>query len=238
MTSKTVVLFGAGPGLGKAIARKFGGGGFRVAVSSRSQERAAALADSLRDEGIEAAGFAADVTQPETLNSAVAQIRQRFGKIDVLEFSPLPSMSPPVSMSAAETTSDLARALFEFQVIGAVNAVRAVLPEMIERRSGTILITTGGSAHIPVPFITPVGMAMAACRNYALSLHAELASQGIFVACVSIGAMIKEGDPFSDPGKLAQTYYELYQRRDRADVLLMDPNSLAQLKAAVETAKP
>lgn len=235
MTQKTLVILGAGPGLGRGIARAFGRRGFRVALISRDQAKMNSLASALAAEGIEAAGFAADVTKPETVSRALGEVRQRFGPIDVLEFSPLPPIAEAKLLSAAGATPDIARAQFEFQAIGAMNAVREVLPEMRARKSGTILLTVGGSAHRPMPFITPISMGMSACRTYGLSLNVELAPEGIFVGVVAIGAIIKEGDSFGDPGKLAETYYQLYEQRDRADVFLLDPASEARLKTMVDS---
>ncbi|KND37998.1 SDR family NAD(P)-dependent oxidoreductase, partial [Streptomyces stelliscabiei] len=57
-----IAVIGAGPGLGLSIARRFGREGFQVALVSRTQDKLDALAARLAAEGIEAAGFAADVT--------------------------------------------------------------------------------------------------------------------------------------------------------------------------------
>ena len=83
-----IAVIGAGPGLGLSIARRFGGEGFQVALVSRTQDKLDALAARLAEEGIEAAGFAADVTRPDSLQSALAAVADRFGAVDVLEYSP------------------------------------------------------------------------------------------------------------------------------------------------------
>jgi NAD(P)-dependent dehydrogenase (short-subunit alcohol dehydrogenase family) len=220
MSQKTIVVVGAGPGLGLAIGRRFGRAGFNVALMARNAERVEELAAELRNDGIEAAGFAGDVTNEAATVRAFAAVRARFGGIDVLEFSPMPPALDPKFMSPAAVTAEAVRVPFDLQVIGAINVLQQVLPEMKARQSGTVLITTGGSSHFPVPFITATGMAMAACRNYALCLSAELAPQGIFVASVAIGTLIKAGDPDASPEKIAETYFDVYQKRDRSDVLI------------------
>ena len=83
-----IAIVGAGPGLGFAIARRFGREGFRVALVSRAQSRLDALTASLGADGIEAAGFAADVLDRPSLRAALAAAGERFGGVDVLELLP------------------------------------------------------------------------------------------------------------------------------------------------------
>jgi len=71
-----------------------------------------------------------------------------------------------------------------------IEIVRQVLPSMIEKRQGAILITLGSSAVHPSPFMSGVGPAMAAVRNYVHSLHAEVADKGVYVGTLLVGALI------------------------------------------------
>ena len=76
----TIAIAGMGPLLGLGLARKFGTEGFNVAMIARGQ---AALADAeakLKSEGIEAAGFAADLANPEDVDRAFAAIGERYGR--------------------------------------------------------------------------------------------------------------------------------------------------------------
>ncbi|MFB5675905.1 SDR family NAD(P)-dependent oxidoreductase [Paenibacillus terreus] len=59
---KTIVIVDAGPGLGLSLAKTFGRHGFHIAMISRTQEKLDQYADKLNDLGIEAQGFAADIT--------------------------------------------------------------------------------------------------------------------------------------------------------------------------------
>lgn len=91
MTARTLVVVGAGPGLGLAIARRVGREGFCVALIARRRESLNDLVATLREDGIEAEGFVANVGDEFALKGAFVDIRQRFGRIDVLEFSPTPA---------------------------------------------------------------------------------------------------------------------------------------------------
>src|SRR5215207_7748587 len=71
LSMTTLAIVGAGPGLGAAVARRFGAEGFAVAVLSRRQDRVDALAADLTRAGVTARGYAADVRDPDTLAAAL-----------------------------------------------------------------------------------------------------------------------------------------------------------------------
>jgi hypothetical protein len=86
----TIAIIGAGPGLGAAVARRFGAEGFAVGLISRNQERVDGLAAQLVGDGVEAKGFAANVRRPEGLARALESVTETLGPIEVLQYSPLP----------------------------------------------------------------------------------------------------------------------------------------------------
>ncbi|MGH3167347.1 MAG: SDR family NAD(P)-dependent oxidoreductase [Trebonia sp.] len=86
---KTIAILGAGPGLGASVARRFAREDFRVALVARRKDRLDALTAQLNAEGIEAAGFTADLSQPAEAPALMAAIRDRFGRIDVVEYQPI-----------------------------------------------------------------------------------------------------------------------------------------------------
>lgn len=83
-----IAIVGAGPGLGIQIAHAFGRKGFAVAMVARNAAKLDALVAELHDKGIDAAGFVGDINKPDTITEAFAAIKQRYGKVDVLEYSP------------------------------------------------------------------------------------------------------------------------------------------------------
>jgi hypothetical protein len=84
----TIAIVGAGPGLGLPVAKVFGDHGFQVALISRSKGNVDTLVATLAKSGITAAAFPADIADRAALTSALEQAAERFGAIDVLEFSP------------------------------------------------------------------------------------------------------------------------------------------------------
>ncbi|WP_199487852.1 SDR family NAD(P)-dependent oxidoreductase [Actinomadura spongiicola] len=152
--SRTLVVVGAGPGLGMGVARAFGRQGFRVGLIARTQSRLNALVTDLADLNIEAAAFTADIRDRDSLTAALDVARDALGPVDVLQYSPSPS--GPIT-NAVQTTVESMTAQFELHMLGAVTAVGRVLPDMRARGSGTLLLTTGVSSTIPAPFLANVG---------------------------------------------------------------------------------
>jgi len=86
--SSTIAVVGAGPGLGRAIARRFGSAGHPVALIARSRQRLEAIAASLRAEGITASVYPADVTDTPGLTAALSAAAGELGRIGVMSYSP------------------------------------------------------------------------------------------------------------------------------------------------------
>ena len=215
----TVVSVGAGPGLGLAISRLVGRNGFQVALVARTQTKLDELAAQLGEEGVEAAGFAADLMDRPTVVDAFARIKERFGAVDVLEYSPVPHSSVPgvVKVDALSVTPENVQGQIEFYVYGAITAVQQVLPHMLEAGHGTLLFTTGGSSYHPNARLGNVGIGTAALRNWALSLHEAVKDQGVYVGHVPINMLIGTMGPASEPDAIAQVYWELHSKRDEPE---------------------
>lgn len=177
----TIAIIGAGPGLGLSIARVFGHHGFHVALIARTQTTLATLAAQLDQDGITAQGFAADILDRDALRRALHAATERFGQIDVLEFSPAPHAAVPrlEIAGAAEVTVQSIQPQLEFYLHAAITAVGEVLPSMTDRGAGTLLFTTGAGSVTPIPQMGNVNAAVAALRNWAINLHTTLQPMGI-----------------------------------------------------------
>jgi short-subunit dehydrogenase len=200
----SLVIVGAGPNLGLAIARRFGREGFSVGLVSRNQEKLDDLAGRLRADGITAFGAAADIRDSDALAAAIRKLADELGEVEVLEYSPLPSrefMKPIL-----ETTADDVRGPLEFSIVGAVAATQAVVGPMLEAGRGSILFTTGGAAIKPYPLRAGVGISFAGEVAYAQMLHEELAPKGIHVAHTAISGWIAPGKDH-EPGDVADVIW-------------------------------
>jgi NADP-dependent 3-hydroxy acid dehydrogenase YdfG len=208
---------GAGSRLGRALATTFGNEGFDVALVARRPAPLAALAEELAGLGVSAAGFAGDVTDADSIAAAFAAIKDRFGPVDVLEYSPAPQDDDVRRVHAVDLTVEDVLLPMQFMFYGAINATRQVLPDMLERGKGTLLYTTGASSRLVLPTVGTFGPPGAALRQWALALHRSLAPRGVYVAHVPLGAFIGNGDPENEPDVIARTYWDLHCARTGAE---------------------
>jgi short-subunit dehydrogenase len=224
---RTIAIFGAGPGMGMALARRFGREGFRVALVSRDRHRLESMAGDLAGEGVDAAGFAADLTDREAALEAVDAIESRFGPIDVMEHSPTPGEHLRRSPSDLDVPA-VAR-LLDLYVLTPVALVRRVLPGMLEKGDGGLLFAMGAAAKYPMPRFAG-GMVLSSLRNYVHTLNAELGPKNVYAGTLVIGALIEGSAAAQNPsawgdgrvavvsaGVLAGRCWDMYVKRDRAE---------------------
>ncbi|MDJ1370232.1 MULTISPECIES: SDR family NAD(P)-dependent oxidoreductase [Micrococcales] len=216
----TIAIVGAGRGLGLSIAKVFGRNGFDVALISLFPDELDELVLTLKEEGITSAGFPADVTDRDQLVMALEAAKERFGRIDVLEYSPYAGLdiSDPTQL-----TVDAARGHIETILYGAIAAVETVLPEMRASGSGTLLFTTGGGAINPYPFLASTNIAQAGLRNWVYNLHQVLAEHGVHVGNVAINVAIGDHHPddvpHAHPDQIAPLYWEHHTTRTAPEAL-------------------
>lgn len=203
-----IAIAGAGPGLGAAVAKKFGAEGFAVALIARNPERLAALEQQLVAEGIVAKSYVADIRDHEALTTALESAAEDLGRIDVLQFSPVPSAEflKPV----LDTTVEDLRAAGELSILGSATAVRTVLPGMRTAGQGTILFPNGSSAVSPNGNVAGTSTAFAGESAYAAMLHDALKPEGVHVAQLIIPGGIDGPDPLFASESLAERLWELH----------------------------
>ncbi|MGZ0712706.1 SDR family NAD(P)-dependent oxidoreductase (plasmid) [Coraliomargarita sp. W4R53] len=176
----TIAIVGAGPGLGAAVARRFGREGFSIALISRNQSKLDALASELAADGFTVRGYGADVLIPTELEDALARAATDLGPITALQYSPLPSRAylKPV----LEMTPELAAEALSFSALGLIHAVRAVLPAMRQAASGSVILINGGTSVKARSDFSGTSVAFPAESAYGEMLHDALEGEGIRVA--------------------------------------------------------
>ncbi len=170
---------GASRGLGAAITREALSRGHQVTATARD-------ADALRRafaESPDVLPMAVDVTDERQINAAVEATVERFGRIDVLV-----NNAGRGQVGAVEEVSDAAaRALFELNVFGVLNVLRAVLPTLRAQRSGHVINIGSVGGFATAPGVGLYGATKFALEGLSEALRGELAPLGINVTVVEPG---------------------------------------------------
>ena len=174
-----IAIIGAGPGLGAAVARRFGREGFSIALIARNQSKLEDMAVELNAAGITVSAYAADVREPASLEAALTQAAADLGPITALQYSPLPSRDylKPV----LDLTPELALEALQFSALGLIHAARTVLPAMREAGSGSIFLINGGTSVKARAGFAGTSVAFPAESAYGEMLHDALEAEGIRV---------------------------------------------------------
>jgi short-subunit dehydrogenase len=228
----TIAIYGAGPALGMAVARRFGQEGFRVALVARDRERLDGMARELADVGVEAAGFQADLADPAAALRATDQIEARFDAIEVLEHSPTPGTPGRLFTSPFEVDVATIAPLLDQYLLTPVALVGRVLPAMRERGHGGLLFAMGAAARYPIPGLAAGGIVLSGLRSYVHVLSSALRETGVYAGALLIGATIENSRTHlagTAPAvgerpqavvravDLADRLWDMYSRRDRVE---------------------
>ena len=189
ISDQTVLITGAGRGLGAAIARAFAREGARVAINYRqSKDAAEALAAEL---GPRAKAFRADVTQPEQVAAMVAEIEAVFGGPDVLVHNALadfqfngPARTPLHELKWAEIVQQS-----ETAVGGALNCVQALYPVFTHKGAGRVIMIGTNLFQNPVVPYHDYTAAKAALLALTRTAAKDMGPLGVTVNMVSGGLL-------------------------------------------------
>jgi NADP-dependent 3-hydroxy acid dehydrogenase YdfG len=199
-----LLIVGAGPGISGATAHRFGADGYDVGLIARREEALAELGAELRADGVRTEWATAEAGDPDSLTAAAGRLLATLGSVDVLLYNVSAGRQAGVpELSPEDLLADVAAG-----VVGLQTAVRAVLPGMRERGSGTVLATGGGSADRPIVSMASLGVQKAALRALAEVQAAGLAPDGIHVATVTVRGLVGEEKQIP-PNRVAAEFADL-----------------------------
>jgi NAD(P)-dependent dehydrogenase (short-subunit alcohol dehydrogenase family) len=216
--SKSIVVLGAGPGLGQAVAHRYAREGYTVALVARRQEPLDQLVKQLTGDGARAHAIVADLADTDAIPELAGRIRTTVGDPDVLYYGAAANGFVPV----LDLTPQRVQELMPLGLYTLLELVREFLPPMIARGDGAILSAQGASALHGNPTIAG-GLVLAAQRNLLQALHAAVADKGVYVGGLYIGAAI-ENTPFH-----AQMQAAKAAGAPVPDIPTVDPTHLADL---------
>ena len=177
----TWLITGCSTGLGRALAAAVLEHGDNAVVTARDPAKVQDLADGYPDTAL---ALALDVTEDAQVTAAVAAAEQRFGAVDVL----VNNAGYGYRAAVEEGEDDAVHRLFDTHVFGAVRTIKAVLPRMRARRSGTIVNLSSIGARISPEGSGYYAAVKAAVEALTLSLRKEVAPLGIRAITVEPGA--------------------------------------------------
>ncbi len=212
--NKVIVIIGAGPGIGSAVAEKFGLNGFTVILISRRKDILETLTKTLIEKGVDAHYFVGDAGDAGSIKDAFDQIWEKWNHIDVLHYN---AAKLKMVNIANETADGLTRD-FKVNVAGIMTAVGLVAPDMEKKKEGTILITGGGFALQPNPDYGSLSIGKAGSRSLAASLHDALKTKNIFVGTVTVCGLVKPDAPKHNPQNIAGQFWSLYENRNTFEI--------------------
>ncbi len=182
---KSVLITGAGRGIGKRLALGFAALGAQVGLLARSKAELELAKLEIEQVGGIAMCLPADVRDPDAVAVSVDRLRARFGRLNVL-ISAAAVQGPvgPFVTTKAKAWNET----IEINLIGVANCCRVVLPGMIEKRSGKIILISGGGAAVSRPNFTAYAASKTAVVRFAETLAEEVGNHNVQVNAMAPGA--------------------------------------------------
>lgn len=180
---KVALVVGGGSGIGQASALLFASNGAKVVVADINQDAAEATATAIRDAGGDAMAFGCDITSSAECRRLVADAVEGFGHVDILAST----VGWSDTTFFVQEDEDYWSRIVAINYLGAVYLCRAVLDGMIERKSGSIVLTSSDAGKVGTMGETVYAGAKAGVIGFVKSLARETARDGIRVNAVSPG---------------------------------------------------
>jgi 3-oxoacyl-[acyl-carrier protein] reductase len=166
LTGQVALVTGGGRGIGRGIALELAAAGMRVAVASRTGEQVEATAEE-----IDGLALTVDVTDASSVEHSVEETERRLGPIDLLVANAGISPHEP---SVLDLPREEWWRVHEVNVLGVYLSCRTVIPGMLERGGGRIVVTGSGAAYLPGAKATAYPSSKAAAVRFAETLANEL----------------------------------------------------------------
>ena len=196
-----LLLVGAGPGLGTAVARRFAGEGYRLTLVARSEP---AVAQELRDTGADVSVLRADAGDAEGLRAALAPLFASAGAPGVVIYSAALAAFDDLLTVSPQQLADA----YAVDVIGAVITAQLAVPPMRAAGGGTLLFTGGGFADRLPQELASLSLGKVALRAAATMLARRVRDDDIHAGSLTILGQIAPGTPF-DPDAIADVYWTI-----------------------------
>ena len=188
LKDKTALVTGAGKGIGKAIALALAAEGVHVGLVARTGKDIAAAAEEIKAMGVKASYAAADVSNRQEVEAAVEKIKGELGPIDIL----VNNAGTATFGKFLELEPEVWEQQIKVNVFGVYYATRAVLPSMIERRTGDIINISSTAGRSGSAVTSAYSASKFAVFGLSESLMQEVRKHGIRVTAMAPSTVVTD----------------------------------------------
>ena len=181
--NKTVMITGASSGIGRGLALELSRRGAKVGLVARRADSLAELVQEIAGAGGKALALPTDVMDADSLRDAADQLRSDLGPIDVL----IANAGVGATVDGADLKGSAVANVINVNVLGAANSVEAVVPEMVKRGSGHLVVISSLAAYRGLPKSAAYCASKAAVSAFFESLRLDLQPRGIAVTIIHPG---------------------------------------------------
>jgi short-subunit dehydrogenase len=181
--SRVAFITGASSGLGAGLAKRLGADGWSVGLAARRVDRLESVAAEIQDKGGRAVVCSCDVGDRTEVLAAVQKTERELGPVDLLVANAGMSILTHVEAFDSEGVERVLRVNF----LGAVYAVEATLPGMLERRSGQLVAMGSIAGYGGLPKTAAYSASKGAMHNFFQSLSVDLRGTGVDVTIITPG---------------------------------------------------
>jgi ribitol 2-dehydrogenase len=198
LDGKVAVVTGASTGIGRAVAAELLGRGARVVIAARSRERLDEAAAAL---GPGCAAVVADVTRGDDVRRLIDGTLESHGAVDIL----VANAGVYVGGDLWESDPEALDRLLTTNVNGVVRTVRQILPHLLERGEGDILVTSSVSGHQAIHWEPVYSASKHALQAFVHTLRRQLIGSGVRVGAIAPGVVLNDLWGVSDPAEIEAT---------------------------------
>ncbi len=195
LKNKTMIVTGASSGIGAAVARRFAADGVKLALVARSAERLKTLA---ADIGSECIALPLDLKRPADVATMVQETTDRFGPVDILFANAGSYVAGEVAFGDPEEWDRVV----DINVKSVFRTVRAVLPDMIARRSGDIVVTSSISGHQAIHWEPIYSATKHAVQSFVHGVRRQIAKHNVRIGSLAPGMVLNELWSLTDPEEI------------------------------------
>ncbi|MBD9454478.1 SDR family oxidoreductase [Rhizobium sp. RHZ02] len=197
LNDKTALVFGAGGGLGGAIAQSLAAEGASVVVADIDGDAAKATVEKISAAGGNATALVWDIADLSLIEEKLAQIASKFGAVDILVNN---TGGPPPTPASGQSAADWSK-YFDMMVRPVIAVTDAVLPGMRERKWGRIITSTSSGVVAPIPNLGISNSLRLALVGWSKTLAREIGRDGITANIVLPGRIATGRIVFLDEQK-------------------------------------